>query len=519
MTTSFKILLTIVTLWSVSSSLPIPNNEVPLRWAELNLELIAKTRFLTPPGMARSISTLATAMYDAITPYTPPLWPSIDLSIPRRPLSEQNDENRAIAASYAAYRVITHLFSGYPQFLGPVNDFMTELGLSAENETWAICPEGFGNRFSENLITRRLSDGMNELGSSQGTDGVPYSDDTYYFPVNDPQPNVAKTNCSTLRSINHWQPLRVPTRTGGSVVQKQFLCAQCIKTSGFAITNPFQFLPPGPPRYGTSTQYQFITQFSEIVDMTSRLTDQQKIMAEFWGDGPGTSGPPGHWHKFTIDLCRTRQLSLVSRVKLLFLQGNAVFDGGIAAWAIKRLYDSVRPITAIQCLNAGKLIQGWLGLYRGTGTIDGNDWQPYQDPYFLTPSFSEYVSGHSVFSMASAEVLRRFFCSDTFGGSYTVLPGNSTTEPKITSNQTGYIAGLTDVPNTGPGTPGYVPAATVTLRWPTFSSAALEAAVSRMYGGIHIRSSNQDGVELGRNVAGLVWNRYVNLIGTHVCSS
>lgn len=76
-----------------------------------------------------------------------------------------------------------------------------------------------------------------------------------------------------------------------------------------------------------------------------------------------------------------------------------------------------------------------------------------------TPPFAEYPSAHSSYSGASGEVLRSFFGNDVFIANATVIPaGTSRTEPKRVSGETGYIAGVTDVPNSGPNTVGYVPA-------------------------------------------------------------
>jgi hypothetical protein len=60
-------------------------------------------------------------------------------------------------------------------------------------------------------------------------------------------------------------------------------------------------------------------------------------------------------------------------------------------------------------------VTAWAGPQQGTRTIDGGDWHPYQPATFVTPAFPEFVSGHSTFSAAAAEVLQRFTGSDAFG--------------------------------------------------------------------------------------------------------
>ena len=116
-------------------------------------------------------------------------------------------------------------------------------------------------------------------------------------------------------------------------------------------------------------------------------------------------------------------------MKLFFAVTNAVFDGGVAAWTAKRTFNSVRPITAIHYLYSGKTVKAWAGAGLGTQSIDGATWSPYQQKTQLTPPFPEYISGHSTFSGAAAETLRRFTGSDKYGAMVTLPEGSSKVEP------------------------------------------------------------------------------------------
>jgi len=169
------------------------------------------------------------------------------------------------------------------------------------------------------------------------------------------------------------------------------------------------------------------------------------------------------YHKFgrgygLIGFQRGRDhLDLDAQIKLFFVLTNAL--PSIATWDAKRTYDSVRPITAIHFLFSGKRIQAWAGPYMGTREIDGAYWQPFQRSSRVTPPFPEYVSGHSVFSAAAAEVLRRFTGTDVFGYSVHIKARSSKIEP------------------------GKVPSRDYVLSWQTFTDAADEAGMSRRYGG------------------------------------
>lgn len=142
-------------------------------------------------------------------------------------------------------------------------------------------------------------------------------------------------------------------------------------------------------------------------------------------------------------------------------------------------------------------------------------WQPYQQDTFITPSFAGYVSGHSTFSAAAAEVLKLYFGSDEFVGPKCVgfEEGNSLFEKKIAPGQPGYIPGMTDIPNKGKDTVGYSPRSKVTLCWDTFSEAAHQSSESRIYGGVHVRADADDGLALGRHIGRAVFRDSVKMFG------
>jgi hypothetical protein len=224
------------------------------------------------------------------------------------------------------------------------------------------------------------------------------------------------------------------------------------------------------------------------------LADREKVIAEYWADGPRSELPPGHWNLFAQFVARRDRQGggehgVDLDVKLFFALTNAVFDAGICSWDNKCAFASVRPITAIRYLFRGRMLSSWAGPYRGRGEIDGGAWLPYQPTFFPTPPFPEYSSGHSNFSAAAAEILRQFTGRDVFGGNATVAAGSSHVEP------------------------GSVPAADVTLSWPTFSAAADEAGMSRRYGGIHFEWGDLDGRRSGRVAAQIAWAKALTYFG------
>ena len=107
--------------------------------------------------------------------------------------------------------------------------------------------------------------------------------------------------------------------------------------------------------------------------------------------------------------------------------------------------------------------------------IAGESWTPFQPASFPTPPFPEHVSGHSTFSSAGAEVLRLFTGSDAFGASYTKIARSLAIDPAL-------------------------PTQDLVLQWASFSEAAAEAGMSRVYGGIHFDNANNAGLAMGQQV-------------------
>jgi hypothetical protein len=227
--------------------------------------------------------------------------------------------------------------------------------------------------------------------------------------------------------------------------------------------------------------------FRKEVDQQLRysagLTDTQKVIAEYWEDPPGSETPPGHWNLFAQWVSRRDHHSLDEDAKVFMALNNGLLDASITAWDAKRQWNSVRPITAVRWLKQGQQVQAWGGPFQGTKTIWGQNWVPYQRATFVTPSFPEYLSGHSTFSAAAAILLKAATGSDTFGMSVTKAAGSSRIES------------------------GAVPAAPVTLSWKSFTAAADQAGISREYGGIHFNDGDFEARQAGEDVGLLVWSK------------
>jgi hypothetical protein len=394
----------------------------------------------------------------------------------RRPASERTLANKERAISYAAYRALVDVL--------PVDTnsvyvpLMKQLGYDPnDNSTDIETPTGIGNVACAAVLEFRHHDKSNQLGDlAQG----PYSDWTGYHAVNSPSSVPAR---AALSDPNHWQPLSYVSSTGDFMTQR-FVGAQWCDVTPFAMEmgDEYRWLTRlfGPATYG-SHEYQ--QQAEELIAISAGLTDRQKMIAEYWSDGPNSEQPPGHWALFAQWVSERDHHTLDEDVKMFFALSNAIFDAGIAAWDAKRTYDSVRPITAIPFLFRGKTIRAWGGPGKGTVEMDGSQWTPYQATTFPTPPFPDYVSGHSTYSAAAARILELWTRSDRFGDSVMLPAGSSKIEAGVT------------------------PAHPITLEWETFTDAANEAGMSRRYGGIHFRAADLAGRLLGRLVAYQAWSK------------
>ncbi|MFN0105349.1 MAG: DUF6851 domain-containing protein [Bryobacteraceae bacterium] len=438
------------------------DDNLVLQWNSTALQAVRNTR-MGPPMVARALGILHASMYDAWAAYDPIAVATRSGGSLRRPPGERTEANKKIAISFAAYRALVDLF---PTQRAPLFDSqMAALGQNPMDMSMDVTtPIGIGNTAARALLDYRNYDGANQLGNlNPGA----YSDYTGYQPINTPD---------TVNDPNRWQPF--PIYNGTAFVVPPFLAAHWSHVIPFALTDAAALRPPAPAAWPHDSYRQ---QARDVRRLNARLSDREKMISEYWSDGPSSETPPGHWNLFAQVVSRRDEHTLDQDVKLFFALNNALFDAGIAVWDCKRVFDYARPITAIRFLHKDRRILAWAGPNQGTRIIDGKDWLPYQPATFITPPFPEYVSGHSTFSAASAEILLSFTGSDRFRHSVVLAPGSSRIEP------------------------GSTPRRTVRLAWRTFTEAADEAGMSRRYGGIHFEDGDLAGREMGRKVGAIVW--------------
>ena len=445
---------------AVCAAQTIPRDNVVVRWNQALLLAIQNTR-TSPPVAARAMAIVHTCMFDAWAAYDEVAIGTRLGGKLRRPPAERTVANKETAMSVAAYKALEDLFPG--QIVSVADPLIEGLHLSSSESPDDIrTPRGIGNAACSAVLEFRHHDGANQLGDrSPGA----YSDYTGYTPAN---------TLGVLADRNRWQPLAV------NGTAQRWLLPHWGWVTPFGLSSGAQFrtmlLQPGPARYPSA---EYLKQALDVVDLSAHLGDREKVIAEYWADGPSSVTPPGHWMVFAQHVSRRDHHGLDDDVNLFFILSNALMDAGIAAWDVKRCVDLVRPVTVVRALMSTRQMRAWSGPGLGVRTIYGKDFRSY----LPTPPFASYVSGHSAFSAAGAEVLKRFTGSDRFGESFTYEPGKSLIE-----------VGLT-------------PSVPVTLVWPSFSEAAEQAGLSRRYGGIHFEEDDLAGRTLGRVVADQVWDK------------
>ena len=200
--------------------------------------------------------------------------------------------------------------------------------------------------------------------------------------------------------------------------------------------------PVAPSTFSFKESSEMFKLAKEVYDISKTLTADQKAIANFWADGSSTLTPAGHHFNIANIVLKKEKVKLDKVAEVYVKVGMAVNDAFVACWRCKYVYNLMRPQTYIR------------------QAID-----PKWSPLLATPPFPEYSSGHSSGSGAAAEML-----TVIFGDNYA----------------------FTDNTHTG--------------KYPdrsfkSFYEYANEAALSRLYGGIHYRQGNENGQKNGKEIA------------------
>lgn len=224
----------------------------------------------------------------------------------------------------------------------------------------------------------------------------------------------------------------------------------------FFIQNLEDFSPKSMAEFDLKEGSPFKNQLEEVIEVTKSLTEEQKLIANFWDCNPFAVeftghmaigikkiSPGGHWIGITGIAAQMENMDFLSTSYIHALVGMTLHDAFVSCWKAKYETHRIRPETVIN------------------QQID-----PKWKPLLQTPPFPEYTSGHSVISTAVARVLTEFF-----GDNFEFMDSSEV------------YFGLPE------------------RKFSSFNQAASEAAISRLYGGIHFRDAIENGVLQGEKIA------------------
>jgi hypothetical protein len=206
---------------------------------------------------------------------------------------------------------------------------------------------------------------------------------------------------------------------------------------------------PAPPPFSKAPGSALYREAQLVYTTRLGLSPEQRSTALYWADNPAESGTPGgHWLSIAGQLVGERRLSAEDAARLMMLTSVAVADAFITVWGYKFQINLVRPRAYIR-------------------SVIDSTWEPA----IPTPPFPEYMAGHSAISAAAAAVMTAMLGGAAFEDSTNVALGHAV------------------------------------RRFASFTAAANEAGLSRIYGGIHFPSGNLVGRAVGECVGGRVANR------------
>jgi hypothetical protein len=589
--------------WSPDQRCPTATSHadwsVARRWDEALLDAIRRA-LPNPPVHARNLFHTSVAMWDAWATYDPAATGDI--------FTEKHTAGDIVGArdeaiSYAAYRVLSARYIkavGGSESLSEFDDVMDSLCYPLTNtSTDGDGPAAIGNRVAAAVLAAGRTDGSNEANGYTAPD---------YKAVN--APLVVNKTGTTMVDPNRWQPLQLEhmiSQNGIPVTNgvQQAIGPQWGHVKGFALPDggpdgtPID--PGAPPRLGDpATDQAYKDQAVEVIRDSSELdpriqatidispaarggntlgandgtghplnpatgqpypadvvsrADFDRVMTEFWADGPKSETPPGHWNVLANLVSDELGANLriggtgpaIGRlewdVKLYLALNGAVHDGAIAAWGLKGHYDSVRPISMIRYMgglgqssdrkaaaynaeglplvpglieiitkvssapgqrhaalatSVGKIaIKAWGGVPKDPKTeVGGARWMLAGDwiPYQLPTFVTPSFQGFASGHSTFSRAAAEVMTSFT-GSEY--FPGG-------VSGYTISAGSLKD--EKGPSTD-------VRLEWATYYDAADQAGQSRLFGGIHIQADDFAGRIIGAQCGKDAWALAQRLFG------
>ena len=387
------------------------NKRILNNWRNAFIQCV-REESLSPNLMIRNLTLFSISVHDTLNIATPKYKTYIkhDLSVPDSFCSTS-------AIQGCGWKLATSL---HPARLKHFEKLSIKLRLPGANQT-SKSSFLLGGQVSQNILSNRMNDGSTTSVSylTRTNPGLWRRTPSFYRPPEQP----------------HWRYVKL-----------------------WGLPSIDDFLPPTPPAPDSIIFRDALREVKEIGGKNSQIrSDEQTITARFWKDFSYTQTPAGHWNEIASFVAEKQNFTLIEEAKLFALLNLSMADAGIVAWECKYKHHLWRPIHAIRHADKFEL----------TSKLHNPKWEPLIE----TPAHPEYISAHSCFSGAAAQILRFFIGGDKF---------------KFRTKSDEFSS--------------------YTRTFESFSTCTEEISESRLFGGIHYRFSGENGVKTGKKIAEFCYN-------------
>lgn len=304
---------------------------------------------------------------------------------------------------------------------------------------------------------------------------------------------IPTSNFSTTQN-RVWTPIVLPNGTK----QKYLTPYWGNLTEVFSTPKFSTYLDIAKNNFPTSSERN--SEIEELITIQKNLTDQQRLISEYFEGGSGTVSPPGIMAIYAYYTGIALGFKTMDMCKLLYVISSGLFESSIVTWGVKKYFCQSRPIQDVRRDYISTDVRTQNG-----SIVQGKLWSPYQKSTFITPPFPDYTSGHSCFS-ASAMTILNYFTN-----------GKQPSEikfPTFSQKHLGYICPAMSNGNTPVDATVYhvgfnkkssrildtVPVYLQELYFNNWTDISNNAGMSRVYGGIHVGCSNTVGLILGEKI-------------------
>lgn len=278
-----------------------------------------------------------------------------------------------------------------------------------------------------------------------------------------------------------------------------YLTPQWGNVNGFLSEGTLDSYTTFVERFLDSVDFQ--NEVKKVYETSLHLCDKEKCIAEFWTGAKNTITPPGFWNLFLIAYYEKYGSSIKDDIEArdFLILNSALFQTSIFVWRTKFNHMQARPIQTIRYYYPNDTIT-----YYGGTNVSSSLWKPYQPDTFISPPFPDFISGHSTFSSVGARVLNKLIGNNllnldlSIDGTFMknvspLFSNNNKVEDRF------YLHCFTIFPQSSE-IDDTVPNKAITLTYNSWDDMALEAGLSRIYGGIHYDSSNYAGYLVGNKI-------------------